>query len=141
MPTVEHKLNFDNIVEGVKRHIKQHQVIYSLGAGVGIAGITCLIMRDVTFTESISRGNAVTAKRGIAVLGKRVVMNNVSYISSRRQGPPSWVIRCKETDQIFTSQAAAAMLMDITPSELSQHLNGRKPHALGWHFERICMAA
>jgi hypothetical protein len=36
-------------------------------------------MRDIAFTEPISRGYAVTAKRGIAVLGEKVEMNNVSY--------------------------------------------------------------
>jgi hypothetical protein len=98
-------------------------------------------MRDVTFTEPIGHGYAVTAKRGIAVLGKKVVMNNVSYISANRQGPPSWVVRCKETGEIFSSQHAASLMMNITASKLSKHLNGELPHAHGWHFERICMAA
>jgi hypothetical protein len=54
------------------------------------------------------------AKRSVNVmLGKNAVLNYVSYISANRQGPPSWVIRCFETDQIFTSQEKAALEMGI----------------------------
>jgi hypothetical protein len=141
MPTVEHRINFDNIIAGVKNHIKRHQVIYSLGAGIGIAGITAFIMRDIAFTEPISSSVTGTANSSVTGIGNKVVMKNVSFISSLRQGPPSWVIRCKETGQIFTSQREASLLMNITETNLSKHLNGLQATAEGWHFERICMAA
>jgi hypothetical protein len=125
----------------VKTHVKDNIDLYvAVGAGIGIAGFTCLVMRGIA-SQPISHGSAVTAKRGIAVLGKKVVMSNVSFISSDRQGPPSWVVRCKETGNIFTSQRAAALEMNIPASELSQHLNGIRDHVYGNHFERICLAA
>ena len=124
----------------LKEHIDRHKVAYSFAAGVALAGITAVIMRDV-FSQPISRGIAVTAERGIAVLGKRVVMNNVSYISANRQGPPSWVVRCVETGEIFTSQKQAAEVMGIPSAELSKHLNGLRDHVYNNHFERICLAA
>jgi hypothetical protein len=133
-------INIPN-VEELKTHVKKHQVAYSFFAGSVVAGFTCLIMRDVRSIEPISRGIAVTAERGIAVLGKKVEMNNVSYFYSNRQGSPSWVVRCLETNDIFSSQRAASKHLGLTESELSQHLNGRKDHVLGYHFERICMAA
>jgi hypothetical protein len=123
----------------VKRHVLRHQVRYAAGGSVVVAGFTCLIMRDV-ISLPISRGSAVTADRGIAVVGKKVVMNNVSYISADRQGPPSWVVRCKETGNVFTSQRSAALEMGLPANELSQHLNGLREHVYGNHFERLCLA-
>jgi hypothetical protein len=123
-----------------KEHFEKHKAKYAFGGGVIFAGITCYIVRDV-ISQPISRGIAVTAEGGIAVLGKRVVMDNVSYISAERQGPPSWVVRCKETGDIFTSQSAAAREMNVSASELSKHLNGVRDHVDTYHFERICLAA
>jgi hypothetical protein len=134
------EIKLPNFTTGIKEHISRHKVAYSFGSGFIVAGITFCIMRGVA-SQPISRGIAVTAERGIAVLGKKVVMNNVSYISAHRQGPPSWVVRCLETGHIFSSQNSAALEMGILKSDLSQHLNGVKDHANGFHFERICLAA
>jgi hypothetical protein len=130
-----------NVNDEIKSHFEKYKLAYISGGVVAIAGITCLITRGVASSEPISRGYAVTAERGIAVLGKRVVMNNVSYISAGRQGPPSWVVRCKETGAIFTSQNSAAQEMGVSASELSKHLNGVREHVDTFHFERICLAA
>ena len=129
-------------VEKVKKNVDNNKKVYITAGVIAVvaAGITVLIMRGVA-SQPIDRGIAVVAKRGIAVQGKKVVMNNVSYISADRQGPPSWVIRCKETGEIFTSQRSAASLMNIPENELSRHLNGLRDHVRGNTFERICMAA
>jgi hypothetical protein len=123
-----------------KQHVNEHKVPYLIGAGVGIAGITYAITRGVT-SQPIGHGISVTAQDGISVLGKKVVMSNVSYISANRQGPPSWVTRCLESGEIYSSQALAAMHEKVDPSYLSKHLNGLMENANGKHFERICMAA
>jgi hypothetical protein len=131
-------------IEKVKEHVKKHKVAYScLGTGIVVAGITYFIMRERCSSQHISVGIASDAAQGgiVAVLGKNAVINNVSYISSRRKGSPSWVIRCLETGEIFTSQKAAALAMNIPQSELSQHLNGLRNYVRGYTFERICMAA
>lgn len=127
--------------ETIKTHFREHKEAYIVGGVcLSFATITALIMRDIK-SQHISHGSSVTAKRGISVLGKNVVMNNVSYISAHRQGPPSWVVRCLETDKIFTSQNSAAEAMDLSSSEISKHLNGLMDHVRGFHFERICLAA
>jgi hypothetical protein len=128
------------IKEKIKDHIREHPMVYSVGLGTIVATITVIVMRGVK-SQPIDRGISVIAKRGISVLGKKVVLHNVSYISSDRQGPPSWVIRCKETGEIFTSQLAAAKEMGLSSSEISKHLNGKMDHVRGNTFERICMAA
>ena len=129
-------------IDKIKTHLKEHKKFYvGLGVGVGIAGITCYIMRDFSRSQRIDRGIAVVANRGISVVADRsVVTNNVSFISSRHQGPPSWIVRCVETNEVFLSQRSAAENMRLAQAEISQHLNGKMNHVRGYTFERICMA-
>jgi hypothetical protein len=135
--------------EEIKEHVVEHKVVYAFAGGIIFAGITCYIMRDIVNPQPISRDIAVTAQRDIAVLGEKVVsqsvignenvLHNVSYFISNRQGPPSWVVRCKETGELFTSQNSAAREMNISSSELSKHLRGGLTEVRGHTFERICM--
>jgi hypothetical protein len=125
----------------IKQHFKKHKTIYIAGgSSIFFAGITYLIMRDVK-TPDISRELLATADRELLVIRQTGAVNNVSYISANRQGPPSWVIRCVETNEIFTSQREAAAVMNLPASDISRHLNGLKDHVNGNTFERICMAA
>jgi hypothetical protein len=139
--TVELNRKFQEKLDQIETHVKKHQVAYLFGSQVVIAGFTFIIMRDVRSFGPIGRGISVTAERGISVLGRKVEMNNVSYFYSNRQGPPSWVVRCLETNGVFSSQKSAALEMNLPASELSKHLNGIMDHVRGFHFERICMTA
>lgn len=136
----EVKVNVE--VEGVddlKTHIRENKRRYLLGV-LGFAGITCLVMRGVA-SQPISSSVTGAAGSNVIGAGKKVVMRNVSFISSNRQGPPSWVVRCLDTGDIFTSQRSAALALGITETNLSKHLNGLQETAEGLSFERICMAA
>lgn len=126
----------------VKERIRKHKtVILCVLTGVGVAGFTMHVMRSVA-SKNISVGFADTANgSNIVVVGRNSSMNNVSLIASNRKGSPSWVIRCLETDEVFTSQRKAALTMGLHQNELSQHLNGAREQVNGNHFERICMAA
>jgi hypothetical protein len=129
-------------IKKVKVHLRENKAVY-ISAGitiVTIAGITWTIMRGAN-AQSISRDVIVTAGRDAIVTRKKIVLHGVSFISSDRQGPPSWVVRCKETGAIFTSQRAAALAMGITESNLSRYLNGLQDSAQGYTFERVCLAA
>jgi hypothetical protein len=126
----------------IKNHIEEHKLAYScVATGIVVATFTSIIMRSVASRQSIRGGISVPAQGGISVLGKNNVLNNVSYISSNRTGPPSWVIRCLETGDLFTSQKSAALELEIPASEISKHLNGMMDNVRGYTFERICMAA
>ena len=129
-----------DVNEELKNHFEKNKVAYITGGICAAMGLTYLITRGAVVPH-IDREVSVIAKHGIAVQGKNVVMRNISYISSHRQGPPSWVVRCKETGEIFTSQNAAAAAMGISASNLSQHLNGVQEAVNGHTFERICLAA
>jgi len=131
------------MLEKIKEHVHKYRTVYIAGTtGVVCAGITYFIMRSVA-SRPISVSIVADTAQGsnVAVLGERAVMNNVSLISANRQGSPSWVVRCLETDDIFTSQKKAALSMGIPQDELSQHLNGLRDTVRGRTFERICMAA
>jgi hypothetical protein len=150
VPTIEHKVTFDKAFEGITNHVKRHKVAYSFGAGVAVAGLTCLIMRGV-YSQHIRGAVGVPAQGAVGVLGVSDVnihplsffskQNVVTVIEANRQGPPSWVVRCKETLDIFPSQKAAAKEMGLSASHLSDHLSGGMDHVNGFTFERICMAA
>jgi lactam utilization protein B len=129
------------MIDKLKDHIKKHKTLYcSVGTGVVFAGITAIVMRSVAM-QSISSSVTGTAGSSVTGTGKRVAISNISFISADRQGPPSWVVRCKETGKIFTSQRSASLEMGIIQTNLSKHLNGLQDNAEGFHFERICMAA
>ncbi len=125
----------------IKNHVIRHKTVYiSTTIGVATACFTYLVMRDKS-EQDIQDGFTVLAKGGTTVLGKSLVLNQVSYFDSERKGPPSWVVRCIETGAVFTSQAKAAAELELDASNLSKHLNGVMDNVNGLHFERICMAA
>lgn len=145
-------------IEKIKNHVKENKEVYiSVGVSVLFAGITVLIVKRNSdcgigsVIHGTAKGspavpgetsvNALEVNRGGLVLGDSYALNNVSFIFRNRQGPPSWVVRCMETNGIFTSQNSAAIAMDIQPSILSRHLNGLLEDANGYHFERVCLAA
>ena len=71
-----------------------------------------------------------------------VNLGTLNYtVEANRQGPPSWVVRCLETGEVFSSQNKAAEVLNVSPHDISLYLNGLKDNAGGLHFERICMAA
>jgi hypothetical protein len=150
VPTIEHKVTFDKAFEGITNHVKRHKVAYSFGAGIAVAGFTCLIMRGV-YSQHIGGTIGTPAQGTIGTLGVSDVsirplsffsrQNVVTVIEANRKGPPSWVVRCKETSDIFMSQKAAAIEMGLAHDHLSNHLNGLRDNVNGFTFERICMAA
>ena len=128
--------------EKLRNHYYRYRTEYICAASlIGFALITHSVMRRNFITQPINGGISAVADGGISVVGKKVVMDNVSYISQNRKGPPSWVVRNLETGAVFTSQKAAASELEIPASELSKHLNGLMENVRGLHFERVCMAA
>lgn len=121
---------------GVKEHVKRNKKAYLIGSYVLVAGVTYLVARGIT-AQQIGTVNV----RTLSLFSNRATSNITTVIESGRQGPPSWVVRCLETDRVYTSQRTAALVHDITETHLSKHLNGLLENAGGFHFERICMAA
>jgi hypothetical protein len=123
----------------LEAHFKKHRNAYvgiAVGIGIGLVMTRCLGAESKTVI-----GDVVIGDETNVIAGHNNILNQVSYIDSLRQGPPSWVVRCLETGEVFTSQKAAAKAMGISASHLSRHLHGNLAVVRGYTFERICMAA
>jgi hypothetical protein len=104
--------------------------------GVVFTGVTFVVTRRVTlryFPTNVMRIN------------KMVIKDSVFFFQTygRKQGPPSYVIRCVETGEIFTSQAEACRKLGLDPSTLSRHLNGYPGNATigGKAWKRAAISA
>ena len=113
--------------EQIKAHVERNKPIYAFAGGIVLTTAIFVVTRRLT----------------TSVLVKKIVFkDSVLLIQTyaRHQGAPSWVVRCVETGEIFTSQSDAAMRMGLDPSTISRHLNGTKAHVMGYHFVRLAMA-
>jgi len=124
------------MLDRVLIHLRKHKRLYIVGSLAAVAGFVWYTRSNlrVSITATASGSQSIAA-------GKNVMMYKVNYITADRQGPPSWVVRCKETGDVFTSQRSAALNMELPQNLLSEHLNGRRPDVAGNHFERLCLAA
>lgn len=111
-----------------KQHIQDHKNIY-LAAGGG------LVVGAVLRGHSLPTANIKT----LTVLPwKSTVTHNITQTTTLiRRGHPGNMIRCRETGEIFASQARAADVMGINAGNLSAHLSGRNPHISGFTFEKL----
>ena len=73
------------IKDQVKNHVQEHRIAYWTGSLIVIAGITYLIMRNVS-SQPISSSVTGTAGSSVTGTGKKVAISNISFISSNRQG-------------------------------------------------------
>lgn len=138
VPTLEHKVVLDNAFESVKNHFERHKVAYSFGAGLVTMGFIGYVTKGrlgVTLNTPIDSDTILV--RPIALFSKQIV----TVVKADRQGPPSWIVECLETGEKAFSQRAMAHLKGISPTELSNHLNGRTSDVNGLHFKRLAMAA
>jgi hypothetical protein len=143
MPTVEHRINFDNVVAGVKSHIKRHQIVYSLGAGFGIAGITCFIMKGCI--EALAYGGAYGPETADTLVTNQPFFSFLSgqhtVIIRNNIGRPSYLVHDIDTDLYYRSQNAVAKALEATDKMVSDHINGLLPHVKGHHLERVPIAS
>ena len=126
--------------EKLKAHWEQYKWWY-IGAGVVVAvGVGAYILGKNTINDRISMNDVDMGNHNVA---SPAINNGVlNYtVEANRQGPPSWVVRCIETGDVFSSQNKAAEELGISSTNISYQLNGIKPDINGLHFERICMAA
>jgi len=124
----------------VKEHFAKYRNIY-ITAGIVVLGsvVTGFTVYSVTKTDikPVSIGD-IHENSNVAVnLG-----GTLNYtIQSARKGPPSWVVRCLETGQLYSSQEKASKELGINKATLSRHLNGLLDEVNHLHFERVCLSA
>ena len=71
-------------IEKLRNHYYRYRTEYICAASlIGFALITHSVMRRNFITQPINGGISAVADGGISVVGKKVVMDNVSYIFSK----------------------------------------------------------
>jgi len=122
----------------IKEHFERHKSTYIF---IGIAGITCLIMRcnprpmwgGVLKSPYVGIGNTASF-----IFGKNEQTVNVLNVpNSGNQDYLGLACRNVESGRVFLSQKKAADTFSISEGYLSNHLKGRYPDANGLHFERV----
>ena len=120
----------------IKAHFQRNKTRYYVGSTIGVAAITLVIMRGrhASFLRSLD-GQDVVTMRPLTFFSNRT--NIVTVIAREGRGHPGYLVRCKETGDIFSSQSGAASWAGTSAVNMSQHLSGRFPDVYGLHFERI----
>lgn len=127
-------------IDKVVDHVKKHKTIYISGGVVVIAGITYAIMRSKP--RPLWRGVEPTsvvksANTASQFFTNKSTINMITVLERDGRGHPGWPVQNLETKQVFLSQRQAAEAFNISPGNLSSHLNGKFPNANGLHFERV----
>lgn len=126
----------------IKEHFAKYRNIY-ITAGIvvlasAVTGFTVYFgvkAQGLTTNKISIKGN----KNQNITLQTGGVLNYT--IKSNRKGPPSWMVRCIETGEIFSSQKKAAKAMEIDPRKISQNVRGLITDIKGLHFERVALSA
>jgi hypothetical protein len=123
----------------VKAHIGRHQVAYSMGTVVVIAGITCFIMRRNIAQGGMSGADAQGGSANTAsfIFRNKQTIKVTNVLARDGRGHPGWPVQNLETKKIFFSQKQAAEAFNIPEGNLSGHLQGKFPDVDGLHFERV----
>lgn len=139
---LEHAIYFsirkDNVLDKVKAHIREHKIVYSFGAGVVFAGITCIIMkgRSAGLPESTASRSETVFTRPFFFFSNN---NQVITIFQRvGRGRPGNMTQCLETGRKWASQSLAAESQGVSDKTMSMHVRGKGlPDINGFHFEQV----
>jgi len=130
-PVEELKLDFSDM----KDHFERHKFAYGVGAGVAIAGTVYFVTRG-SYAGRFPVPDKVQhiIIRPFSIFSRQ---NVITVIAREGRGHPGYIVRCKETGEVFLSQAEAAQSVGTSATNMSQHLNGRFSDVYGKHFERL----
>jgi hypothetical protein len=130
--------------ERIKDHLIMYKEAYIVGA-IGLAGITCLIMRDrhaVLQTGADGPDVATMRSLNFNFFSRQTGSANISTVISRDgRGHPGYITRWLEGEIDYDTQGLAAQEHRIKPSVMSLHIQGRIPDINGQHFERVGVPA
>jgi hypothetical protein len=120
----------------IKKHFRDHKEAYITGGVCLVVGaaVTYLVMKGDDILASDESVKLINAIHGNTVNGD---MHNTIITILERRGHPGNMVLCKETGEVFASQARAAAANGISGSSLSQHLAGLKDSVKGLTFENL----
>lgn len=117
-------------VEKAREHVRANKNAYIAGSvGAVVGGVSVFLgVRQVSVTQKA---------KNIALLNWKPVNNMEQTTVLVRRGHPGNIIKCVQTGELFASQNRAAEALDISRSNLSEHLNGFQPAVSGYTFEKM----
>lgn len=127
------------MIDEVKAHVSRHRTAYLIGAGIGIAGITCLIMRGRIEARALCR--ACGPETADTLVTNRPLFSffsgQNSVVIRQEIGRPPYLIHDMTTDLWYSSQTAAAKALGASHSTVTRHLQGIRSHVSGHQLERV----
>jgi len=123
------------VKDNVKNHIKRNQKVYIISGMIVIAGVSFYIgrrtgVKEITMIKNVINGQGNTL----------TTLNHWS--GEARKGGLSYMVRCKETGDIWLTQRGAALSHDISETNMSKHLKHGEPiPGTDLTFERVGIAA
>lgn len=115
----------------VKQHIKDHKEFYiGLGIGVGLAGITALIMRNNQCGrayDQIGGADVHTTKPQVVSSSVSNSFNTITNNYNDRVKTLSYITRNVDTNDWWASQAEAAKDLNVSEPALSKLINHGEP--------------
>lgn len=126
------------MIDKVKAHVVRHKTAYLT---VGIAGITCFIMKGRPALALRGAGSESLALRGDLVIRPFVFLskqtNNIFLTIKQELGRPPYLVHDTTDDLWYGSQSKVAKALGVSDSTVSQHLNGKRDHVAGHVLERV----
>jgi hypothetical protein len=125
--------------EKIKQHFKDNKEIYVIGSIFTCAGFTWYIMRDrhaalLRGADGLKTADASVTVRPLSFFSPTEI---VTTIHTGNRGHSGFRTRNIEHNIVFDTQADAARAFNISPANLSSHLNGKFEDVDGLHFERV----
>lgn len=127
----EHKLQIPEEVkakiEKAKTHLKENRTTYLVGAGCLAAGY---FLRKSTVITVVNEGVAPVVPAVINHINNNPIFNN----TVNNGGHMRKIVRCLETDEMWSSVSKAAEASGHSISMMSKHINGHTDHLNGLHY-------
>jgi hypothetical protein len=123
------------VKENVKNHIKRNEKKYIVLGIVVISGVSFYFGKRSSIKE-ITKIKTIISGHG----NNFITMHNWS--GTNRPGGLSYMVRCKETGDIWMTQHGAALSHEVSDTNMSKHLKHGEPiPGLDLTFERVGIAA
>lgn len=101
----------------VKQHLKNNKQVYLVGGGCLVAGYFLRRPRVVS-----------------PVFNNMPVMNNIVHNTVNNGSYARKIVRCIETDELWSSMTKAAEASGHTLQSMSKHIHGHTDHLDGLHY-------
>jgi hypothetical protein len=122
-------------INKIKNHFKENKTTYLACGGTAVVAVVGTIVAMSAMSDKGS-GNASQKIGNLNWHPIQVLDNTVTYQMPAR-GHRGNMIVDNETRTPYASQNAAAKALDLDASDLSRHLQGRKPHVKGHTFTNL----